>query len=120
MQLKDHYKKSLKSPKLQAIIVEPILLSCANGTSIYQLKLVLQRLLILNSSSLSSLPSSKQSYNTLKKYLFYLINYDLIKYNGQRQIYELRDEGFDFLDWIKREKKDLGVEDNKDILITME
>jgi len=62
-----------KSPKLQPVIVEPILLYCINATSIYELSLEIQRILPL-------------SYSALKKYLFYLINYELISYDGQKHL----------------------------------
>jgi predicted transcriptional regulator len=32
-----------------------------------------------------------------KKYLFYLIDYDLISYNGQRQTYSIKDKGLEVL-----------------------
>lgn len=101
--------KISKSPELQAVIVEPILLSCIDGASIDDLVYVMQKVLL----SLSS------SYNTLKKYLFHLINYELILYNGQKQIYTIEDGGLDLLEWIKREKKIMDV-DSKDIIITVE
>ena len=53
---------NIKSPKLQAAIGEPILLSCINGVSIYELSLEIQTIL-------------PTPLRVLKKYLFYLINY---------------------------------------------
>jgi predicted transcriptional regulator len=37
------------------------------------------------------------SHKILKKYLFYLIDYDLISYNGQRQTYSIKDKGLEVL-----------------------
>jgi hypothetical protein len=40
----------------------------------------------------------------VKKYLFYLIDYDLIFYNGQNQVYVIRDRGIEVLSTIIKEK----------------
>ena len=45
------------------------------------------------------------STNGLKKYLFYLIEYYLIRYHGQSRIFGLTDEGLDLLRLIKLEKE---------------
>ncbi len=96
----------IKSPKLQAVIVEPILLSCINGVSICQLSFEIQSMLPL-------------PYLVLKKYLFNLINYELVSYNGQKQVYKTEDGGFDLLYMINKEKKMTTV-DGEDIVITIE
>lgn len=95
-----------KSPELQYVIVERILLSCVNGASINKLVFAMQRILPL-------------PYNTIKKYLFYLINYELISYNGQKQMYTIESVGLDLLAWIESEKKIMAL-DIKDIVITIE
>ncbi|MDQ6723893.1 MAG: hypothetical protein M3Z01_06485 [Thermoproteota archaeon] len=100
------YNKGLKSPKLQAVIVEPILVSCIYKISIYDLVNEMQRILPLLS-------------NKLKKYLFHLINYELISYNGQKQVYIIEDGGLDLLYMIKREKE-MTMSDSNDIIITLE
>jgi hypothetical protein len=41
---------------------------------------------------------------TLKKYLFYLIDYDLIFYNGQKQMYTIKDRGLEVLSVIMEDK----------------
>ena len=41
----------------------------------------------------------------LKKYLFYLIEYDLISYNGQKQVYLIKDRGLEILSRIIMENK---------------
>ena len=98
--------KSLKSPEFCAAIIERILQSCIYGSYIYELVNAVQ--------SITSSP-----HNTLKKYLFYLIDYELISYDGQKQMYIIADEGLDLLDWITSEKKDLGV-NSEEIIITIE
>jgi predicted transcriptional regulator len=97
---------NLKSPKLQAAIVEPILLLCTNGLSICELLFEIQRILPLQ-------------YKVLKKYLFYLINYELLSYDGQRQIYITEDGGLDLLNRIDEEKR-MTMTNTEDIVITLE
>lgn len=101
------YHSSLRSPKLKAAILEHVLLSCINGISIGELLLEMQRTLPL------------LSHKTLKKYLFYLINYELVSYNGQRKSYLTEDGGLDLLQMINKEKKTAMV-DSEDIVITIE
>ena len=55
----------------------------------------------------------------LRKFLVYLVDYDLILYDGQRQVYTIEDNGLDLLNWISKEKKRL-MADNEDITITIE
>jgi len=62
-------------------IVEYILLLCAGEATFDDL----MRLMI------------SSSYVILKKYLFYLIDYDIISYNGQRQTYSVSDKGLEVL-----------------------
>lgn len=97
---------NIKSPKLKAVIVEHILKYCVNGVSICELLCSIQ----------STLPLE---YKTLKKYLFYLINYELVSYDGQKQSYMTEDGGFDLLHMINKEKK-MAVENSEDIVITIE
>ncbi len=98
----------LKSPELQAVIVEPILLSCIDGSTIDDLIYAIQKIL-----------SPSLSYNILKEYLFHLVNYELISYNGQKQIFIIESGGLDLLDWINEQKADMDI-DNKDMTITIE
>jgi hypothetical protein len=44
------------------------------------------------------------SSTLLKKYLFYLIDYDLIFYNGQKQMYAIKDRGLEILSEIMEDK----------------
>ena len=46
------------------------------------------------------------SPTVLKKYLFYLIEYDFILYNGQKQMYLVKDRGSEVLSAIMEEKVD--------------
>jgi len=95
-----------KSPKLKAVIVEPVLKSCVNGVSICELSLDIQRILPL-------------PYRVLKRYLFYLINYELLSYDGQRQLYTTEEGGLDLLCMINNEKK-VAMANSEDIVITIE
>jgi len=106
MSFTNNNNNNMKSPTLQDFIVEPILLSCINGASICDLLFELQRIL--------SYP-----YKAIKKYLFYLINYELLSYDGQRKIYVTEEGGFDLLDVISKEKKMAKV-NSVDIVITIE
>jgi predicted transcriptional regulator len=96
------------SPKLKASIIEPILLLCINGISIYELPNEIQRMVSL------PLPCK-----IIKKYLFYLISYGLISYKGQRQIYITEDGGLDLLYRIHQEKQNTFAI-SEDITITLE
>ena len=104
-------KYIIKSPKLKSIIVENILgLLYLKDFSISELLTELQRTLLHYSSF---------SFKSLKKYLVYLVDYELISYNGQKQLYSMTDNGLDLLIWISREKKKL-LADSTDITITIE
>ena len=54
-----------------------------------------------------------------KKYLIYLIEYELKSYNGQRKVYLIEDSGLELLDHINIEKNVSKV-DSKDMTITLE
>jgi hypothetical protein len=95
-----------RSPKLKASIIEPILILCINGISIYELPIEIK--------GMSPLPC-----RTLKKYLFYLINCELVSCNGQRQICMTEDGGLDLLNNIHQEKQKTLIT-NDDITITID
>ena len=97
---------NIKSPKLKAMIVEHVLITCIEGISICDLSLKIQRILPL-------------PYRYLKRYLFYLINYELVSYDGQRQLYITEDGGLDLLYVIYKEKK-MAMANSEDIMITIE
>ena len=70
-------------------IVEYILFLCAEETTFDDL----MQLMILSSPTI------------LKKYLFYLIDYDLISYNGRKRVYCIKDRGLELLFRIMMENK---------------
>ena len=70
-------------------IVEYILLLCAEETTFDDL----MQLMISSSPTI------------LKKYLFYLIDYDLISYNGQKQVYLIKHRGLELLSRIMMKNK---------------
>ena len=48
-------------------------------------------------------------YKIFKKYLVYLVDYELISYNRQRQVYHIEENGIDLLSYmIKKKKSDDG------------
>ena len=95
-----------KSPELKATIVEQILVVCVNGTRFNELFDTLRRI-------------SSFSRYTLKKYLFLLIEYGIISYQGENQVYIITRTGLDLLSIINREKKTTQL-DSKDIVICLE
>ncbi len=100
-------KTVVKSPKLQGSIIETILrLLTFKELSIFDLTFEIQEKMPL-------------PYRTLKKYLVYLIEYDLISYSGKTQFYSIEYGGYDLLDKIISEKK-IAIINNEDILITIE
>lgn len=72
-----------------AKIIESILESCVNQATILRLMSIAKGL----------------SYYTLKKYLFYLIDYDFISYQGEKRVYAIKYEGWKLLSMIKRTRK---------------
>jgi hypothetical protein len=48
----------------------------------------------------------------LKKYLFYLIEYDSILYNGQKHVYLIKDRGLEVLSAIMEDKSRQNVVDS--------
>ncbi len=100
------HNTNIKSPELRAVLVESILLECADNQSF---------------SNLSSKIQDKMGVSAfnLKKYLFYMIDYELISYNGNKQIFVLEDAGDELLDRIINLKQ-RNIEDVKKIKITFE
>ncbi|MBA2267654.1 MAG: hypothetical protein H0W19_04875 [Nitrosopumilus sp.] len=76
---------------MQAVIFQPILLMCLKGASIQKICLNIQRLLPI-------------SDELIKKYLFYLIEYELISYNGSSHFYFSSHDGINLLFKIERKK----------------
>jgi predicted transcriptional regulator len=89
--------------ELDANIVEPILEACTNEATIIRL---------------ANMTKGVASYNNLKEYLFYLVDYDMISYQGDKRVYTMRYEGWRLLSMIKRTKKETNADnDNADIMI---
>src|SRR3954453_19009486 len=108
MKINNNNNFIIKSPKLKSVIVENVLeLLYLKDFIIFELLSELQRRLPLF------------SYKSLRKYLVYLVDYDLILYDGQRQVYTIEYNGLDLLNWISKEKKRL-LADTEDMTITME
>jgi len=83
-----------------------ILLVCVNRTRFNELFDTIQRI-------------TSFSRYTLKKYLFHLIEYGIISYQGENQVYVITRTGLDLLSIINREKKTTQL-DSKDIVICLE
>ena len=103
-----HYKydHTIKSQELEAIIVEQILAICVNGVRSNELKDAIQRI-------------ASFSRYILKKYLFYLIEYGIISYQGQNQVYVIMWEGLNLLSIINIEER-IRQSDIEDIVICLE
>lgn len=97
---------TIKSPELKAIIVEQILIVCVNRTRFNEL---LDTIL-----TIASFPRY-----ILKKYLFHLIEYGIVSYQGENQVYVITRTGLDLLSIINREKRTTQL-DFKDIVICLE
>lgn len=97
----------IKSPKLKGEIIENILLLlCPKELCIDELFFEIQNMM-------------QVSYTVLKKYLVYLIDFELVTYNGQKKAYFIEDGGFDLLENINMEKNSLKA-DYEDMTITLE
>jgi hypothetical protein len=79
---------------------------CINGARFNELKDVTQRV-------------ASFSRYILKKYLFYLIEYGIISYQGQNQVYVITWEGLNLLSIINIEKR-IRQSDIGDIVICLE
>jgi predicted transcriptional regulator len=77
-----------RSLKLEAELVEVILEACANETTFSELGYLLDY---------AYLPR-----DTLKRYLFFLIEYDLISYNGRNRVFVITKKGWDILSTASR------------------
>ena len=89
-----NYKASLNPFKWNGKdVVECILLLCAGEVTFDDL----MRQMILSSPTI------------LKRYLFYLIDYDLISYNGRKRVYCIKDKGLELLSKITMQKRQHGA-----------
>jgi predicted transcriptional regulator len=103
-----YYKHNytIKSQELEAIIVEQILAICVNGARFNELKDAIQRV-------------ASFSQYILKKYIFYLVEYGIISYQGQNQVYVITWEGLNLLSIINIEKR-IRQSDIEDLTICLE
>ena len=85
-------KNHIKFYKLKGAIVEEILLYCIEYTSILEISFEVQKILPL-------------PFSYIKVYLFYLIDYGFISYNGQKQKLLTEKKGFELLYEINKKKK---------------
>ena len=76
------------SLKLQAELVEVILEACANETTFSELGYLLDYAYLRR--------------DTLKRYLFFLIEYDLISYEGRNRVFVITKKGWDILSTASR------------------
>ena len=76
---------------MQAVIFQPILLMCLKGSPLHAIYLNIQRILPI-------------SDGLIKKYLFYLIEYGFVSYNGNNQTFFSSDSGLNLLLKIERKK----------------
>jgi predicted transcriptional regulator len=102
-----HYKHdhTIKSQELEAIIVEQILALCFDGARFNELVDATQRVAF--------------SGRVLKIYLFYLIEYGIISYQGKKQVYVITWEGLNLLSMIDIEKR-IRRSDIEDVVICLE
>lgn len=105
MQMKFSNYNNGNSPVLQACIMEYILTSCINGATITELIQYVQ----------TKLPSSR---DIIKKYLFYLIEFELVSYHGPNQKYMIEADGLELLSLIHREKRMNSLDE--ETVITLE
>ena len=97
-----------ESPELQSLFLEPILLYCIKGVSFTCLIEIIQKKLLLPIRS-----------KGIKEYLYHLINYELVIYNGQRRIFIIKNDGINLLYSIYKEKK-INKINSEDLVITLE
>jgi predicted transcriptional regulator len=57
-------------------------------------------------------------YKIFKKYLVYLVDYELISYNRQRQVYHIEENGIDLLSYMMKKKRAM-MADIEDMMITI-
>ena len=100
------HNKEIKSPELEASVVEPLLTICTTGSSIFETSWKIQ--------SIMTLP-----FTIIKQYLFYMIDYEVISYNGQKRAFTTTEEGQHLLDMIDKETREENKDIN-DVIITFE
>ncbi len=96
-----------QSPDLQSNLLEHILLHCIGGCLLSDLVKLIQSVVLM-----------PLSFNTTKQYLYHLINYELVSYDGKRKFFITKNDGLDLLSIIHREKKMAGIK-SEDLIITL-
>jgi hypothetical protein len=86
--------------------MESLLESCLKKSSFNDILYSVQKIMLI-------------SFRDLKRYLFYLVEYGLVSYNGQKRVFTIEDGGFNLLDMINEEKTQHRTDIN-DITITLE
>jgi hypothetical protein len=99
-------KNHIKFYKLKGAIVEDILLYCIDYTSILEISFEVQRILPL-------------PFSYIKVYLFYLIDYGFIYYDGQKKMLLTEKKGFELLYKINKKKR-IAMVDSEDIELFLE
>ena len=102
-----HYRHNLSvmSPELEAVVVDQILSLCVNEVEFSELIDMMQR-------------TATFSRHILKKYLFHLIDYDFISYQGKSKVYVITRVGLDLLSIINKEKR-ITRSEIQDIMICL-
>ena len=104
MNIPNDYSNNSKSPKLRVIVIEIILLHSIEGFAACDID-ELKRIIV--------------SSQTLKKYLYYLIEYDLLLYDGIKPAFVMKERGFTLLYTIGNSRKKYSL-DIKKLLIVFE
>ena len=99
------YNNDEDTLELKASIVEPILKLTTRGITIFQFELI-RRIFPI-------------TYDILKEYLFYLIDYGIISYDSEKQMFTIEDGGYDILFMLNEEKK-IGKTNLNNITVTFE
>lgn len=86
----NNHDRSTRAPTLQAASVEPISVCCING--------------LFNDLEYEIPIIFPLASNKLTKYSLYLIDYQIIAYDGHKQVYAIEIGGYDLLDMTIKEK----------------
>ena len=86
------YRDNSKAPKLRAVLVVLLLRSTIKGLATSNIDKLVGNLTDSSSGHISSL-----TMHTIKKYLYYLIEYGMILYDGTNQVFIIRNSGINLL-----------------------
>jgi hypothetical protein len=82
-----------KAPKLKVVLVAILLRCTINGLDKSDIDVLIRNL----TASFSSVYFPSLTKQTIKKYLYYLIEYDLILYDGTNQVFVIKNSGINLL-----------------------